>query len=230
MVKLTRERPGAAYATDKFGLLFAELVALLVLTAFAEISRLLLIFTALMAMLVVITALRAVGTTPERMRIATGVALVVFAVVAVTGAWFGRTGRGILWVGLGIALGVGAAGIVRRIFEHETVGIQQLLAALAAYLQFGLAFGALYVGIDEMTSAAFFAQSTDGVTGVYLYFSVVTITTLGYGDFSPATSIGRSLVMIETLFGQIILVVLVAYLVGSLGGRRAMRGENDAGT
>lgn len=220
MATAKARRPGEAHATDRFGLLFAELLALLIFTAFVETSRLFLILDALMVIVIVLTALRAAGTTPARMRLAFVIAISAFMVVVVGGAWGNATIRGVIWVGVGVVLALGAAAVIRRIFEHDRIGLPHIIAALAAYLQIGLAFASVYAGIGEMSSAPFFAQDVQGVTGVYLYFSIVTITTLGYGDFTPATALGRSLVMIETVFGQIILVVLVAYLIGTLGGTR----------
>ena len=47
-----------------------------------------------------------------------------------------------------------------------------------------------------------------------LYYSFVTLTTLGYGDISPASSMARMLAAIEAVVGQVYLTVLVARLVG----------------
>ncbi|MEO1585304.1 MAG: potassium channel family protein, partial [Planctomycetota bacterium] len=49
--------------------------------------------------------------------------------------------------------------------------------------------------------------------GELSYFSFVTLTTLGYGDVSPATPIARSLATLEAVFGQVFLVVLLGRLV-----------------
>ena len=51
----------------------------------------------------------------------------------------------------------------------------------------------------------------------YLYFSFVVITTLGFGDLTPRTDIGRVVVSLEALSGQIFLVTVVAVLVANLG-------------
>ncbi len=50
-----------------------------------------------------------------------------------------------------------------------------------------------------------------------LYFSYVTLATLGYGDIVPVGQVARSVAMVEALMGQIFLVTLVAALVGNLG-------------
>ena len=54
----------------------------------------------------------------------------------------------------------------------------------------------------------------------FLYFSFVTITTVGYGDLTAGTSLGRSLAISKALLGQIYLVTLVAAIVGGLSRRR----------
>ena len=59
-----------------------------------------------------------------------------------------------------------------------------------------------------------------GTTKNFLYFSFVTITTVGYGDLTARTSLGRSIAIAEALTGQIYLVTVVAAIVGVLGGRR----------
>jgi hypothetical protein len=59
-----------------------------------------------------------------------------------------------------------------------------------------------------------------GTTKNFLYFSFVTITTVGYGDLTAGTSLGCSIAIAEALTGQIYLVTVVAAIVGVLGGRR----------
>jgi hypothetical protein len=54
----------------------------------------------------------------------------------------------------------------------------------------------------------------------FLYFSFVTITTVGYGDLTAGTNLGRSIAIAEALTGQIYLVTVVATIVGGLGSRR----------
>jgi hypothetical protein len=60
-----------------------------------------------------------------------------------------------------------------------------------------------------------------------MYFSFITMATVGYGDLTPQGSLGRALAVTEGLFGQIYLVTAVAALVGNLGRTRAPRQERD---
>lgn len=212
-------REGAQYATDRFGLLFALLVVLFALTALVQSSSFARVLLSLLVLAIITTTLRVTGTTPRRLRIVQ-IVVGVGALAMLTGGLSDSTlAISIFAIVNGLLLAVGPWLLVRRIFEHDEVRLQLVVAALAAYLEVALVFAFLYAGVIEATSEPFFAQGDIGTAPV-LYFSVVTMTTLGYGDLSPATDLGQALAMIQTLFGQIFLVVLVAYLVGSLGKSR----------
>ena len=74
-------------------------------------------------------------------------------------------------------------------------------------------FGRISWGPDDKV---LFAQGTDGTRAIRLYFSYVTLATLGYGDYTPAANVGRTLAVLEALLGQIYLVTVVALLVSRL--------------
>ena len=63
-----------------------------------------------------------------------------------------------------------------------------------------------------------------------MYFSFITMATVGYGDLTPRGGLGRALAVIEGLLGQIYLVTAVAALVGNLGQTRAPRQEREEGS
>jgi hypothetical protein len=65
-------------------------------------------------------------------------------------------------------------------------------------------------------SGHFFAQGTDGTRSLRLYFSFVTLATLGYGDYTPAGNLGHTLAVLEALIGQLYLVTVLALLVSRL--------------
>ncbi len=93
------------------------------------------------------------------------------------------------------------------------------MAALSAYLLIGLVFTYIYTAIDLFGPESFFAQGPAEGGGSYIYFSFVTMLTIGYGDLTPASDLGRGLIIMQTLLGQIILIVLIAYLVGKVAAR-----------
>jgi len=78
-----------------------------------------------------------------------------------------------------------------------------------------------YGVVAVLDSGPLFAQGTDGTLALRLYFSFVTLATVGYGDYTAGGTLGRSLAVFEVLLGQLFLVTAVALLVGTLvAGRR----------
>lgn len=117
--------------------------------------------------------------------------------------------------------------ILLRIFRHPVINVETIIGAIDAYLLLGISFAAVYGALDGI-DPHFFRQGF--ATGVqYLYFSFVVITTLGFGDFTPRTDVGRVVVSLEALLGQLFLVTVVAVLVANLG-RAARRTTGTAPT
>ena len=122
-----------------------------------------------------------------------------------------------------LMLGYTAALILQDVLRAEKVTGQKVCGAICVYLIFGLIWADLYTWLAAVDPAAFSgAVSEDVPFSEMLYFSFVTLTTLGYGDFSPAGDVGRTLAVVEALLGQLYLVTVIAVLVGSLG-RTALR-------
>jgi hypothetical protein len=107
-----------------------------------------------------------------------------------------------------------------RVLRHRRVTHETVLGALCSYVLVGLLFAFLYLAVDDFRDAAFFAQEGPHVQSEYVYFSFVTLTTLGFGDLSPSLGLPQALTALEALFGQVFLVTLVARLV-TLWGRQA---------
>jgi hypothetical protein len=109
--------------------------------------------------------------------------------------------------------------ILARILRHPAVDVETILGAICAYLLIGIAFSAVYGMLNQFGDEPFFAQSGSHPRIDYLYFSFIVLTTTGFGDLTPATSIGKVLVTLEALIGQVFLVTIVASLVASFSGR-----------
>lgn len=105
--------------------------------------------------------------------------------------------------------------ILRDVLQHRMVTIDTIFGSLCVYMMISiiaaLIFRLIYY-FDE-TSFAFAAESRSPLDD-FLYFSMITITTVGYGDILPRTPVARSAAALLALVGQLYLVVLVAYLVG----------------
>ena len=98
------------------------------------------------------------------------------------------------------------------------------------YLFVGLAF-ACFAEAAVLHDRASYTATGGGTLGfgTMLYFSFVTIATLGYGDIVPVTSYARSLATMEAVLGQIYLVTIVARLVSLLGMGRLSPAPDDPG-
>lgn len=125
-----------------------------------------------------------------------------------------------------IATPVIAWGLVRQVGSRGSITTHTMLGVLCIYLLMCLAFSAAFGAITAISGDPFFDQGSEyDTTNNYLYYSITTITTLGMGDFSPATNLGRSLTAAEGLIGQIYLVTVVAVIVANLRPKRT----NDNG-
>jgi hypothetical protein len=99
-----------------------------------------------------------------------------------------------------------------RILHHREVTSETILGALCAYVLIGLLYAFLFLAVAEFRDT-FFAQSGLHEQSEYVYFSFVSLTTLGFGDLSPAKGLPQALTVSEALIGNIFLVTLVARLV-----------------
>jgi ion channel len=107
------------------------------------------------------------------------------------------------------------------IVDQGEANVKAVTGAVCVYVLIGLLFVFLYGVIATVSSSDFFAQGTDGTRSLRLYFSFVTLATLGYGDYTPAHELGRTLAIVEALFGQLYLVTVIALLVSRIRGRDA---------
>jgi hypothetical protein len=110
--------------------------------------------------------------------------------------------------------------IARGVIDQGEVNSQSIVGAICIYLLLGILFSFAYGSAAKLGSGFFFAQGTDGTPAIRLYFSYVTMATVGYGDYTAAGDFGRALAALEGLLGQLYLVTVVALLVGRMGPRR----------
>jgi hypothetical protein len=142
------------------------------------------------------------------------IAVMSTAVALVIGDDFGRSMAGL--VGLLLAI-VAPIVILRRIFSASRITVRLVLGALAIYLLLGLAYAYLFGFIEAISGSQFFVQTATPATIDFVYFSYTTLATVGYGDFTAASSLGRMVAISEGLVGQLFLVSAVALLVGNVG-------------
>ena len=153
--------------------------------------------------------------------------VVVLAVLSAASATFLGNESATSTAGLvGLLLAVVAPLVIlRRIIVSPTITVRLVLGALAIYLLLGLAYAYLFPLLAALTHTPFFVQTTEPAAPDYIYFSYTTLATIGYGDFTAATSLGRMVAVSEGLVGQLYLVSAVALLVGNVG--RTIRRQDE---
>ncbi|WP_426416581.1 ion channel [Aestuariirhabdus sp. LZHN29] len=103
--------------------------------------------------------------------------------------------------------------LLQQIFKAERVGTDTIMGSICIYLLLGFTWSFLYGALAVVQPGAF-ADMTAEQISTLVYFSFVTLSTLGYGDILPVTRQAQMLAYSEALTGQLYLAVLVARLVG----------------
>ena len=170
-------------------------------------------------------ALYAAEIPPRRMGIASGVILaIVVGVVVATVAAEGRTVIGIAAIANALLLALAppaiVIGVLRNFRATGSVTVIVVAGVLCLYLLLGLLFAFAYVAVQNLGGAPFFANGAPATSDRSVYFSFVTLATVGYGDYTARTNFGHTLSVTEALFGQIYLVTVVATIVSRLSPRR----------
>jgi hypothetical protein len=149
---------------------------------------------------------------------------VVVAIVAVTIAVVAGSDRfaAVVVGAVDAVLVFGAlVAILRRVARHHMVITGTTVAGAAcAYLLIGMFFASVYTVLAGASAEPFFVQTSVDRSIDQLYFSFVTLTTVGYGDLTAAGDLGRMLAVGEALIGQLFLVTVVALVVGNIGRER----------
>lgn len=117
--------------------------------------------------------------------------------------------------------------IIRRLLQHRQVRLSTVLGAIAAYLLIPLSYFYLFLSIEQLAQQPFF--KTAEPTTSFMYFSLATLTTLGYGDLAASDNLGQFLSTSEAVVGQVYLVTCVALIMGLfIQGWRSDRSNQTA--
>jgi hypothetical protein len=116
-----------------------------------------------------------------------------------------------------VALGTFTALVLVQVFREGPITTYRIQGSILVYLLIGFTWSVAYQILHTIDPAAFsFAQGNPGVahhSDPLIYYSFVTLTTVGYGDITPVHPAARSLAIAEALIGQLYPAILIARLV-----------------
>jgi hypothetical protein len=112
--------------------------------------------------------------------------------------------------------------ILARVVRDQVVTLETIAGAASAYLLFGVAWACLFGVVEHLSPGSFVVPAAWGPTAdtilesiaPLIYFSFITLTTVGYGDILATSPVAANLAAAEAIMGQLYLAVLVARLVG----------------
>ena len=124
-------------------------------------------------------------------------------------------------VATAVVLVTAMVAILLRVARHPVVTGATVMAVVDVYVLIGLAFAATYGSVEAFTGDMFASGPASPFDTTY--FSVITLTTVGFGDLVPGSDLARSIAMVQALLGQVFLVVVVARVVALMGQPNARR-------
>ena len=118
----------------------------------------------------------------------------------------------------------------RHVLATGPVDTNRIAGAICIYLIAATLWALLFSLLNQINPDSFHGLGDvpfEDQFAELMYFSTVTLTTLGYGDVTPASPYARWLAQVEAVFGQLYIAILVAALVGNWIALAAMKGTND---
>ena len=151
--------------------------------------------------------------------VAGGVAVLATALIASFGGE--RAASAFVGACTAVLIGLAIAAIAATLYGRATVDVSTVLGALCVYLLFAVFFGGVHQFFGAFVTPYLNGTGDPASASDVLYFSVITLTTVGFGDITPASEVARSVTVTEALVGQLYLVSVVAAVVGGWRGRAA---------
>jgi len=177
-----------------------------------------LIVSALLSV-VLLSAVLAVAN--RRRNLAVGLLL---AVPALAGRWINHLHPHLVPAPVFLFAGIGLVAFVvfnllQFVLRASSVDVEVLCASISAYLMLGLIWTMAYWLVYYLTPEAFAFNTATGTKQTMegfnaFYFSLITLSTIGYGDITPVSKVARMLAAMEAMTGLLYVAVLIARLVG----------------
>jgi len=113
----------------------------------------------------------------------------------------------------------------------SAIDVNKIIGSICVYLLVGINWAFLYYFAEAMHPGSFNGLNVPDMElrlFELTYYSYVTLSTLGYGDITPAQPIVQTLAVLEALFGQFYIAILVAILVGThISSSKLFKPNND---
>jgi voltage-gated potassium channel len=208
---------------DRFLFLIVLIVAMILISPFIEGFIGLKLSMDLFFSIILMTTIYA--ATQKKIHIIIAVILVIPTLFAV---WYKTIAISDIYITIGFICGLilfafAVILILKYIFSHQVVTRQTISAAVAVYLLIAMMWSFVYRVMAILYPGSFAVAHSEllDAGNIFVYFSFVTITTLGYGDITPIGSQVISIAILEAIIGQIYLVVVVAWFVGMYVSRKS---------
>lgn len=205
------------FTRHRYAILFAALLATIAVGPLLEALDFGRVFMEVLLTASLVAAVAPIGVLQKRraMLAILGLALALRWYASHSESASGSAVAALLWCGVAV---VAACGAIRYSLSSVRIDAEHLCAALSAYLLVGVCWGVIYVAVVRLQPDAMLfagAPLAHGLgMGDAIYFSFVTLATLGYGDITPVSQVARGLATLEAITGQLFLALLVARLVG----------------
>ena len=165
-----------------------------------------------------LVAMNAMGTGKGR-RVVMTIALAAFGI-----QFFRFVDRGqvlvIVDAGLSaLAMGTFAGLVLVDVFRRDA-GPERLIDVILAYLLVGATYAFVYEGVNVAHPGSLTMEGRAATAADYIYFSITTMTSVGFGDALPRTPVMRAITMAQALTGQLYVAVLIARFVNTNAASR----------
>lgn len=221
----TVQNPHPFHRRHKNAILLATLLSLILISPLGQLFKDSKLLDMILVTVVMMASLNAVSYR-KRSTLLIAIGLAILAVISGWTQAFDSSGPHenhpiylILTHSFGAALYIFIATLLFKvILAEDEITFDQIFAGVVIYIFIGLAWAHFY-GLGEVFHPGSITSS-NGTDPNFIYFSFVTLTTLGYGDMLPITPLAKALVIVEAITGVMFVAILVSTLVGRVNRMR----------
>ncbi|GMG83695.1 hypothetical protein LNKW23_29080 [Paralimibaculum aggregatum] len=129
---------------------------------------------------------------------------------------------------LSITLLIGTLGVTLVQLLTRSESLDALFGAVFCYFLMGLTWALFFQRVELWAPGSFAIGDTEPTLAEFTYFSLVTLTTLGYGDIAPLSPVARVAAGLEAAFGTLYVAIFIGRVVGRFSGRGGKRRDPAA--